>query len=436
MPKFFHCIFSTFFIYSLFMAMMTKEAVGQPKQEIWYHTGYPGNVVGPRIGMSALMGPTKMPAIFEAIWRHRLLNGSQIHTDSPEVVGKASPAPPIDLESLRQVHTDRYLKALFTGEPISLATSQGLPFWNESIAKGWLLNVGGLYAAAQTARDKNSFTANLGHGYHHATVNRGRGFCTINGLVVVAKKLIRDGKAKKVMIIDLDHHEGDGTGECLIGDPSIWNITIFGARMGGPSRTENHHPFEVDHRAFAEGSQRDIHYLAAISSILLTLIKKQKPDLIIYQAGMDPYDSAGISSQALTVRDAYVFALARALHKPVTWVLAGGYADIDTLVHLHTTTLKMANEVLIKINPGDRIIHQALDPYKWSVQKGIISFPDWSSLLKGKPRVYQPAAMSEKQVKEFVTLRNQLYEKERLPDEEIRSAYQKLFQALSSAIAK
>lgn len=409
------------------MAIIAGAAMGQPRQEIWYHTGYPGNVVGPRSGMSALTGPTKMPVIFEAIWRHRLLSGNQIHTDSPEVLGKAPAAPPIDLESLRQVHTDRYLKALFTGEPISLATSQGLPFWNEGIAKGWLLNVGGLYAAAQTAWEKNTITANLGHGYHHATVNRGSGFCTINGLAVVAKKLIREGKIKKVAIIDLDHHEGDGTGECIVGDLSIWNITIFGARMGGPAQTENHYPFEVDHRAFVEVRERDIHYLAAVSSILLPLIKKQNPDLILYQAGMDPYDSAGISGQALAIRDAYVFALARALNKPVTWVLAGGYADMDVLVKLHTATLKMANEVLIKVNPANRIIHQGWDPYRWSVQKGVISFPDWSSLLRDKLRIYQPAAMSDRQVKEFIALRNQLYEQERLPDEEMRSAYRKLF---------
>jgi len=426
MPKIFFFVFLPMFTCLLYLGIMIGEASGQPQPEIWYHTEYPGGVVGPRSGISTLMGPTKMPAIFAAIWRKGLLKGEQIHTDSPDVSGRAFPAPPIDLESLRQVHTDRYLKAIFTGEPIGLATSQGLPTWNERIARGWLLNVGGLYAAAQTAVEKGTITANLGHGYHHASVNRGAGFCTINGLVVVAKKLIRERKVKRVLIIDLDHHEGDGTAYCIIGDPSIWNVTIFGARMGGPPPAENHHPFAIEHWSFAEGRNRDAHYLAAISSIIPRLIKKQDPGLIIYQAGMDPYDSAGITASALAIRDAYIFALCRTLSKPVTWVLAGGYADIDILVQLHTTTLKMANEVLIKITPGKRIEHARSDLYKWSVQKEVVLFPDWPSLFPDKLRIYQPPAFSSREVEEFIAARNNLYERERLPDNEIYSAYQRL----------
>jgi acetoin utilization deacetylase AcuC-like enzyme len=133
---------------------------------------------------------------------------------------------PIDLESLRATHSGRYLRALFAGEPRSLATSQGLPTWNENIARGWLLNIGGLYAAGEAALHKKTITANLGHRYPHATVNRGMRFCTINGLVVVAKKLIHEAKAKRVMIIDLDHHEGNGTAEGIIGDPLIWNVSL------------------------------------------------------------------------------------------------------------------------------------------------------------------------------------------------------------------
>jgi len=292
--------------------------------------------VGSRTGMSPLTGPTKMPAIFEAIRRNQLVSPEQIHTDSPLVIGRALEAPPIDLESLRQVHTDRYLKALFTGEPFYLATSQGLPLWNEDVARGWLLNVGGFYEAAQTALQKKTITANLGHGYHHATVNRGSAFCTINGLVVVAKRLIREGKANRVMIIDLDHHEGNGTAECIIGENSIWNVSIYGVYMGGPPSTGNNYVFQVQHREFEIGEKRDAHYLAGIAEILPELIRRQNPDLILYQAGMDPYDCAGISSKALAIRDAYVFALCRSMDKPVTWVLAGGYADIETLVDLHT----------------------------------------------------------------------------------------------------
>ncbi len=411
------------------------QVMAQPLQEIWYHTGYPGDVKGPPTGMSALTGPTKMPAIFEAIWRHRLLPGHQIHTDSPSVIGRAPPAPPIDLSSLRRVHTDRYLRALFTGEPLHLALSQGLPVWNDRIAKGWLLNVGGLYEAARIAVQKKTITANLGHGYHHATFHRGSGFCTINGLVVVSHKLIWEGQAKKIMILDLDHHEGNGTGECVLGYPSIWNVTLFGAPMGGPPRAENHHPFHVLHGAFDEGMKRDVHYLVTISSLLPPLIKEQDPDLILYQAGMDPYDSAGMSAKALAIRDAYVFSLCRTLGKPVTWVLAGGYAPIETLIQLHTETLKVANEVLIKVQLGDQIEHHGKNAYEWSVKKGKIQFPDWRSILKDTPQIEQPPSLSATQWKEFIAHRERLFREEKLPDEEIQSAYQRLLSRSSYPVS-
>jgi len=406
---------------------MASEGTEKPRQEIWYHTGYPGGVTGPGRGISALMGPTKMPAVFEAIWRHRLVEPGQLHTDSPALPGRAPAAPPIDLESLRAVHSDRYLKALFTGHPPNLATSQGLPVWNENIARGWLLNVGGLYRASETAINKKTITANLGHGYHHATVDKGMGFCTINGLAVVAKKLVHIGKARRVMIIDLDHHEGNGTAECVLGDSSIWNVSIYGTNMGGPPAASNNHLFQVHHGSFDKEVERDANYLAVISSILIGLIQRLDPDLILYQAGMDPHDGAGISGNALAIRDAYVFSLFRSMDKPVTWVLAGGYSDLATLVRLHTETVRMANEVLARVKPGDRIEKGAANPYQWSIHPGVIRFFDWKSLIQDSLGMSAPSSMSEGQVRDFVAARHRLLEKQRLSDDEMRSAYRALF---------
>lgn len=414
------------FVFSIYL-VPPSMTIAQPRQEIWYHTGYPGGVVGPRSGMSALTGPTKMPAIFEAIWRNGLVPPEQIHTDHPRVIGRRPAAPPIDLQSLREVHTDRYLKALFTGEPLHLATSQGLPRWNEEIARGWLLNVGGFYEAARTALRKRTITANLGHGYHHATVDRGSGFCTINGLVVVARRLIREGEARRVMIIDLDHHEGNGTAECVIGDPEIWNVSIFGSYMGGPPGSANNHAIQVQHGAFEVGERRDVHYLAVVVEILPGLIRRQKPDLILYQAGMDPFDGASISRKALELRDAFVFALCRSFDIPVTWVLAGGYADLDTLVALHTGTVRMANEVLKTVEARARIDYRRTAPYEWKAKKGGVSFPDWPSLLGSPLQIHRPPLLTDDEVRERKGARKVLLEQERLPDGEMESSYRRLW---------
>jgi acetoin utilization deacetylase AcuC-like enzyme len=397
-------------------------------QEIWYHTGYPGGVAGRPGGMSALTGPMKMPAIFEAAWKQRLVDPSRIHTDSSEVEGRRPAAPPIDLDSLRSVHTDRYLKAILTGEPRSLATSQGLPVWTAEIARGWLLNVGGLYAASAAALRNRTIAANLGHGYHHATADRGMGFCTINGLVVAAQRLFREGKASRVMILDLDHHEGNGTAELILGKSWIWNVSIYGAYMGGPPAAANNHLLRVHHGELAQGAARDAHYLAAIAAHLPDLIQRQRPDLILYQAGMDPFDGAGIGPEALAVRDAYVFAQARSRGIPVAWVLAGGYADLDTLVRLHTGTVRMANQVLGRVRGGDRIEHGGTDPYVWSAEGGRVRFPAWQAMIR-QPRWTRPAGLSEAEARERRAARDRLLRDQRLPDQEIQTAYHALVPA-------
>jgi acetoin utilization deacetylase AcuC-like enzyme len=402
-------------------------AAPAPKQEIWYHTGYPGGVVGPNSGMSARMGPTKMPVVFEAIVKQKLVPGAQLHTDSATVTGRQTAAPPIDLESLRAAHSDRYLKALFTGQPRELACSQGLSEWNSSIARGWLLNVGGLYAAAETALRKGSITANLGHGYHHAGVNRGEGFCTVNGLAVVAQKLVKEGKARRVMIVDLDQHEGNGSAACLLGQAPIWNVSLYGSNMGGPPASDNNHVLQVAHSALAKGRPRDLNYLTVISSKLPELIRQHNPDLILYQAGMDPYDCSGVTADALAVRDAYVMSLARSMGKPLTWVLAGGYSDLETLKKLHTNTVKAANQVLERVQPGDTVrTGSSTDPYSWSAQNHVVEFPDWGRMLGSAPKVKPPTRLDAAGTQRFVEERNRLRDREKLPDSDLQSAYRAL----------
>jgi acetoin utilization deacetylase AcuC-like enzyme len=409
-----------------FYGVKAAEAVApaSPGQRIWYHTAYPGGVAGPPGGMSALTGPTKMPAVFEAVWRGRLIPPERLHTDSAEVRKRAPAAPPIDLESLRAVHTDRYLKAVFTGEPAHLALSQGLPFWNRRIARGWLLNAGGLAAAAEAAVRENTITGNIGHGYHHATAARGMGFCTINGLLTTAHRILREGTARRVMILDLDQHEGNGTGEGVIGDSRIEHVSIYGSYMGGPGTAGNNHVFRVEHGAFVRGRERDANYLAAVASLVPELLGSRKPDLVLYQAGMDPFDGAGITPEALAIRDAYVFALCRARGIPAAWVLAGGYADMETLVRLHTGTVRAANEVLARVRPGRPVERLSGDPYGWEVRRDAVIFPDWSGALTGPPRMTPRPGMSAAEIRDYAAGRLRTLREERLPDGEIRAAYE------------
>ncbi|TNE47479.1 MAG: hypothetical protein EP343_20120 [Deltaproteobacteria bacterium] len=401
------------------------------KQELWYHSGYPGGVSELGRGVSAVKGPTKMPYIFQAVLRHRLVPNHQLHVDG--LKGAKPPAPPIDLHSLRQVHTDRFLNAVLTGKPLRLAVSQGLNRWSPAIARGWLWNVGGFYQAAEVALRKNIITGNLGHGYHHALPQSGMGFCTLNGLVVVAKKLIRLGKAKRVLVLDLDHHEGNGTAVSIVGNASVWNLSIYGDYMGGPPAATNNHVLQVDHHLVPRGEQRDVHYLATIAKVLPTILRQQNPDIILYQAGMDPYGGGGISEKALIIRDAYVFALARSWNKPVTWVLAGGYAPMETLVQLHSNTVRMANQVLLKVRPRDRLVHHLSSPYRWSSAQGKVSFPNWLARVKslGGLKVQRPRPFGPKQHRLFVQAQRRLFQNHRLQTTLLQNNYRALFRKTS-----
>lgn len=403
----------------------SASAQSRPQQEIWYHSGYPGGVVGPDEGMSAMMGPTKMPRVFAGLVAAKLVPAEQLHADG--VDGAKPPAPPIDLASLRAVHHDDYLKALFTGEPAELATSQGLDAWSPEIARGWLLNVGGLYAAAVRAIEAGTITANIGHGYHHASPARGGGFCTINGLAVVARRVVAEGRAERVMVIDLDTHEGNGTADAIIGDPALSQASIYSAWMGGPGPAPNNHVLEVEPDA-DEGRALDIQWLAVIARELPRRLEQHQPQLIIYQAGMDPYEGANMSARSLATRDAFVFALARARGIPVVWVLAGGYADMKTLVELHLGTVRAANDVLATVAPGAKLVLEggAKDPYAWVARAGEVRFPDWPTLA-GPVTVESQPALSDADASRFALERRARLERAKLPDAELQAAYSALF---------
>ncbi|MCA9671180.1 MAG: hypothetical protein KC503_36530 [Myxococcales bacterium] len=393
----------------------------QRHPEIWYHNGYAGDVRHDDFeGRSASVGPTKMPHVFEALVQSQALPPGALHTD----------VRPIDLARLRRVHGDRYLHALLTGEPREIACGQGLPRWSPEIARGWLLNCGGLWQAACAAIASGGFTCNLAHGYHHAGLDVARDFCTINALVVVADALIREKRARKVLIVDLDEHEGNGTGELVIGKAPIFNLTIFGRAMDGPPAAGNHLPVFVDHAARASGRPRDLGYLAEIARWLPAVIRRHDPDLILYQAGVDPFDCSGISPEALAVRDAYVFALARTLERPLCWVLAGGYSPLEILVPQHITTIEQAIRVRAQMSDETELVLERRehrdDIYFWRVAGGAARFADWPTLAGSAPP-RRPPQLSPAAARAYESRRVQALAAQRLPDDVLEAAYRALF---------
>lgn len=234
---------------------------------------------------------------------------------------------------LRQIHDDDYVNAVLTGEDRALAEANGWP-WTPDIARGVLAMNHGMMVAAAHARSEG-LAANVAQGFHHAHPERGGGFCTFNGLALVAAA----NPTWKITVLDCDEHEGDGTAAFTKRLENLWNFTIFGTHMHG-------HP-----------SDRSFHYQvrrhsAAMEAIRLATqdIDHLKPDLVIYQAGMDPHEgdplcSYGATTEELGERDSFVFQWAKRADHPLLFVLAGGYQSMDQLVPLHVNTFRQANHV-------------------------------------------------------------------------------------------
>lgn len=244
---------------------------------------------------------------------------------------------PVTREQLTTIHDPGYVASILTGRG-PLATS-AFGFWSEQYRDGVLAINGGNLLAAERALAEG-IAANVGQGFHHAHAGTGQGFCTFNGLALVAA-LHPD---RQVLVIDCDEHEGNGTAEFTETLPNLTNFSICGSRMDGRtnSRAIVHQVAPGDAAAY-RGHLHEALELAAT----------RRPDLVIYQAGMDPHEDdelgcAALTSEFLAARDRLVLeTLALELHLPCFFVVAGGYQDaLETkLVPLHVKTFEIAAQV-------------------------------------------------------------------------------------------
>lgn len=244
----------------------------------------------------------------------------------------------MDLSKLRRLHLPEFVDAFLTGKR-PLASWQGWP-WTSEIRDGVLaINAGQLVAAGFALQD--GIAANIAQGFHHACYRRGENFCTFNGLALVAQEY----PGKRVVVLDCDEHGGNGTAEFTTRFENLYNYSICGA----------HWSFEENTRsilkALSPTGGNFQPYQTALRHAFET-ITRWKPDLILYQAGMDPHaddplGSLELSSEQLWMRDRLVFKFCKEMKIPVMFVLAGGYqTPIETrLVPLHVNTFKAAAEV-------------------------------------------------------------------------------------------
>jgi acetoin utilization deacetylase AcuC-like enzyme len=261
---------------------------------------------------------------------------------------------PIALEALLRVHTHAYVDAVRSGEPRQLAESQKLP-WAPALWPSVLLTNGGVLAAAERALD-DGLSAALASGFHHSHADHGEGFCTFNGLVVAAEALRAAGRVAKVAVLDLDLHYGNGTASLCAARPWLFNCSIYGNDYWQNTSYRDvstvHHSDGANHVSLAlPGGSGRAALLAALDRGCAAILAWGRPDLVLYQAGADPYKEdpyspLDLDAGDLRERDRVVFEWAKAKRLPLAWVLAGGYTqDVSKIVGVHLGTFDAAAEV-------------------------------------------------------------------------------------------
>ena len=242
---------------------------------------------------------------------------------------------PVDPACLRRLHTPEYVAAFLSGlEP--LASSAGWR-WQPQIRDGVLAINGGQLLGARLAL-RHGIAANVAQGFHHALPETGGGFCTFNGLALVAQEF----PELKVMVLDCDEHGGNGTEVFTDQLPNLFNYSIHGSSCGM-------YGYERSIRCPLDPVTLDFTPYRQALADAFARADRWRPDLLLYQAGADPHlddplGSLGMTTEQLFERDRLVFAACRARKLPVLFVLAGGYQEpIETeLVPLHLNTFRAA----------------------------------------------------------------------------------------------
>jgi acetoin utilization deacetylase AcuC-like enzyme len=253
-----------------------------------------------------------------------------------------SPQSATDEDVLR-VHTPEWVDKL-KNNTLSASERMRLEIpYSEGVVRGFWLAAGGSILAAQCAL-QGGFGFNIGGGFHHAFPGHGEGFCMIHDVAVAIRRLQADNALRKVLIVDTDVHQGNGTAAIFAGDADVFTLSLHQEN----NYPEPKPPSDLDVN-LADGTG-DEEYLELLDQALANAFRRFAPEIIFYIGGADPYreDQLGglwLSMRGLQERDALVFAEARLRGLPVAVAFAGGYArKVEDTVRIHVNTIIAARE--------------------------------------------------------------------------------------------
>ena len=219
----------------------------------------------------------------------------------------------------------------------------GFPLSEELIAREMIITDGTIKASKFAL--KNGIAMNIAGGTHHAFSNRGEAFCMLNDQAIGARYLQKEGLVKKILIVDLDVHQGNGTAEIFRNDASVFTFSMHG---------KSNYPFikeTSDLDIALKNETKDAEYLSVLKKTLPKLINQEKPDFIYYLCGVDVLKTDKLGKLSLSIdgckeRDRFVLQTCHDFNIPVMCSMGGGYSPvIKVIVDAHANTFRLAQEI-------------------------------------------------------------------------------------------
>lgn len=278
----------------------------------------------------------KFRAVADLIRKENLLDNGSFY--------RPRPAP---FEWVALAHDPVYVDQVFNAKvPEKIAREIGFPM-REDIALRARCATGGTVLTGYLALE-HGIACNTAGGSHHARWRHGAGFCVFNDVAVAIKVMQADGAINKVLVIDLDVHQGDGTADIFQGDADVFTFSMHSAKNYPVRKVPSHLDIGLPDLTDDEA------YLKRLAEVLPDLLSRENWSIVFYNAGVDPYidDRLGrleLTREGLRRRDYIVIEAVRNAGLPLAGVLGGGYStDIDELADRHVTLHRTARTIARK----------------------------------------------------------------------------------------
>lgn len=297
-----------------------------------------------------------LPIAFHPIFKHPLPEGHRfpmlkyellpqqlLHEGIVEESDFFAPEIP-DLQPVLAVHTNNYVNDLLnlTLEP-KAARKIGFPLSSELVERELRIANGTILGCEKALSTGVAF--NIAGGTHHAFTNRGEAFCLLNDQAIAAQYLLNQNRASKILIIDLDVHQGNGTAEIFQNNSQVFTFSVHG---------KTNYPFKKETSdldiALPDGTS-DNAYLKIVNELIPKLINQEQPDFIFYLSGVDilatdKLGKLGCTMDGCKKRDEIVFSYCKKFQIPVQVSMGGGYSpEIKTIIEAHANTYRVASSL-------------------------------------------------------------------------------------------